>query len=186
MMLAEFVERAFVVLPFIGLLYFRLSISCAGLDDVVADLRMVPASMEDVAARCGFDGQGSFAHAGMLACAEWIYEDLDSHGIVDKLLMSPRCAGYTVRLTGHSKGAGTCAILSLMLKSKYPSLKCSCYCPPGCTVSADLAESCKEYLTSYILDHGKLSTRLCFAICDSSLIPCLLLQILFLACHWIR
>lgn len=47
-----------------------------GLDDVVADLRMVPTSMEDCGKKCDFDGQGSFVHAGMLACSEWIYDDI--------------------------------------------------------------------------------------------------------------
>ena len=73
--------------------------------------------------------------------------------MVDKLLMAPRHTGYTLRLTGHSLGAGVVAILSFMMKSKYPNLRCHCFCPPGCTVSHDMAESCKEYLTSYVLDH---------------------------------
>ena len=47
-----------------------------GLDDVVADLRMVPVSMEECGAKCGFNGKDYFVHAGMLACAEWIYDDL--------------------------------------------------------------------------------------------------------------
>lgn len=47
-----------------------------GFDDVVADLRMVPASMEECGAKFGFDGTDCHAHAGMLENAEWIYEDL--------------------------------------------------------------------------------------------------------------
>lgn len=58
-----------------------------------------------------------------------------------------------MRLTGHSLGAGTAAILSFMMRGKYPDLKCSCFCPPGCSVSENMAEDCKEYLTSYVLDH---------------------------------
>lgn len=76
-----------------------------------------------------------------------------SHGIVDQLLADPLHAGYTLRLTGHSLGAGTAAILSFMIRHKYPSLKCSCFCPPGCTVSENMADECKDYLTSYVLDH---------------------------------
>ena len=58
-----------------------------------------------------------------------------------------------MRLTGHSLGAGTAAILSFMMREKYPTLKCSCFCPPGCSVSENMVESCKDYLTSYVLDH---------------------------------
>lgn len=47
-----------------------------GLDDVVADLRMIPASLAECGEKCGFDGQDYFVHAGMLACVEWIYIDL--------------------------------------------------------------------------------------------------------------
>ena len=47
-----------------------------GFDDVVADLRMVPVSMAECGSRCGFNGGAYHCHAGMLACAEWIYEDL--------------------------------------------------------------------------------------------------------------
>jgi sn1-specific diacylglycerol lipase len=76
------------------------------------------------------------------------------HGVLDKLLLeedSP-LSGYKLILTGHSLGAGCAAVLSLMLKSKYPDLKCLCFSPPGCTLSENMAESCKEYLTSYVLD----------------------------------
>jgi len=73
--------------------------------------------------------------------------------MIDKLLMAPRHARYTLRLTGHSLGAGSAALLSFLMRPKYPNLKCFCFCPPGCTLSADMAESCKDYLTSYVLDH---------------------------------
>ena len=47
------------------------------LDDVVADLTMTPTSMEEWGARCGFDARDCFVHAGILKCAEWIYNDLE-------------------------------------------------------------------------------------------------------------
>jgi sn1-specific diacylglycerol lipase len=84
--------------------------------------------------------------------AHW-FHIVNSHGIVDELLAEPRHEGYTLRLTGHSLGAGTAAILSFFLRHKYAGLKCSCFCPPGCSVSSNMAEECKDYLTSYVLDH---------------------------------
>lgn len=47
------------------------------LDDVVADLTITPASMEEWGARCGFEGHNYFVHAGILTCVEWIYNDLE-------------------------------------------------------------------------------------------------------------
>lgn len=47
-----------------------------GLDDVVADLTIRPDSMEEWGNKCSFDGKDCYAHAGMLACAEWVYNDL--------------------------------------------------------------------------------------------------------------
>jgi len=48
-----------------------------GLDDVVADLTIRPDSMEEWGNKCNFDGKDCYAHAGMLACAEWIFKDLE-------------------------------------------------------------------------------------------------------------
>jgi sn1-specific diacylglycerol lipase len=76
-----------------------------------------------------------------------------SHGIVDDLLRIPEYSDYTIRLTGHSLGAGCAAILSFMLRKKHPNLRCHCFCPPGCTMSENMADRCKDYLTSYIFDH---------------------------------
>jgi hypothetical protein len=76
-----------------------------------------------------------------------------SHGILDKLLKKPQHVGYTLRLTGHSLGAGCAAILSFMLKDKYPTLRCHCFCVPGCTMSENMADRCKSFLTSYVFDH---------------------------------
>lgn len=74
--------------------------------------------------------------------------------MLEKLLSnqdSP-CSDYKLILTGHSLGAGCAAVLSFMLRSKYPDLKCLCFSPPGCTLSKNMADSCKEYLTTYVLD----------------------------------
>lgn len=76
----------------------------------------------------------------------------NSHGLVDKLLSEPRHEGYSLRLAGHSLGAGIAAILSFLLRPKYPNLKCSSFEPPGCSVSENMAQDCKEWVTSYVLD----------------------------------
>lgn len=46
------------------------------LEDVVTDLTIVPESMDSWGQRCNFDGSNHYAHAGMLRCSTWIYEDI--------------------------------------------------------------------------------------------------------------
>lgn len=78
-----------------------------------------------------------------------------SHGLLDKLLLqneSSPVKGYDLRLTGHSLGAGIAACLGFLLKSKFQQLKCSCFSPPGCSISLNMAESSTNFITSYILD----------------------------------
>ena len=74
--------------------------------------------------------------------------------LLDDLLLKKDapCAGYKLRVTGHSLGAGCAAILSLMLRSKFPDLKGLCFSPPGCVLSEQLSEKCKDFMTSYVLD----------------------------------
>lgn len=38
---------------------------------------------------------------------------------------------YNLVLTGHSLGAGAATVLSFLLYSQYPNLKCYAYSPPG-------------------------------------------------------
>lgn len=69
------------------------------------------------------------------------------------LLQKPELSDYRLRLTGHSLGGGCASILSFMMRSKYPTLRCHCFCPPGCTMSENMADQCKDYLTSYVFGH---------------------------------
>lgn len=59
---------------------------------------------------------------------------------------------YRIRIVGHSLGAGCAAALSVLLRPKFPNLRCLAFSPPGCVFSVNLAEECSEWLTSYILD----------------------------------
>uniref|UniRef100_A0A7S4I7Q3 sn-1-specific diacylglycerol lipase n=1 Tax=Odontella aurita TaxID=265563 RepID=A0A7S4I7Q3_9STRA len=123
-------------------------------DDVVTDVTLDPVSLEAWGNRCGFDGKGEYGHGGVVACAGWVYEDLERHGILDRLLLgdSPQCPGYRLRIAGHSLGAGTAAVLAVMLRSSHPTLRCISYEPPGCVFSGGLAESCGEFVTSFVLN----------------------------------
>ena len=76
------------------------------------------------------------------------------HGKLDRLLLGEQAEfkNYRLRITGHSLGAGCAAILSFLLRPKYPNLRCLAFSPPGCVASSNLAEELSEWTTSYILD----------------------------------
>lgn len=131
------------------------------LEDAVADLTLEPKSLVEWGERCGFDGSEGHAHSGIFACAEWVYDDLERHGILKKLLLeeTSKYRDYRLVITGHSLGAGCASILALGLRSQFPDLRCLCFCPPGCTLSENLCEQTKDYLTSYVLG-GDIVPRL--------------------------
>jgi sn1-specific diacylglycerol lipase len=96
--------------------------------------------------------KGEYCHSGMLQCALEMYNDLERHQILDRLLLgdSPKFPGFKVVITGHSLGAGIGSILSLLLAPKFPGLRCLCFSPPGCVMST---RACAQsYITSYVLD----------------------------------
>ena len=39
--------------------------------------------------------------------------------------------GYKLVITGHSLGAGTATVLSILLRPTYPNLMCFAFSPPG-------------------------------------------------------
>lgn len=58
---------------------------------------------------------------------------------------------YNLVLVGHSLGAGTVAILAILLKEEYPDLICFAFAPPGGLLSAPALEYTKDFIISVIL-----------------------------------
>lgn len=56
------------------------------LEDCITDALAEPVSMAEAGQKWGFDGEGKFAHSGMLRSAMWIRQDIESSGIVTELL----------------------------------------------------------------------------------------------------
>ena len=54
-------------------------------------------------------------------------------------------------VTIASFSASIAAILGTMYRPTYPDLKCYIYCPPGCSVSLNLAMQCEEYVISIVV-----------------------------------
>ena len=131
------------------------------LEDAVNDLTLKPTSLEEWGTQYGYDGHGEYAHAGFYASTEWLLQDLEEQGTLQRLLEpgqpghegkgvndSYSCRDYRLVVVGHSLGAGVAALLALNLRQSYPSLQCLCFSPPGCTVSPRLAK--QDFITTYI------------------------------------
>jgi sn1-specific diacylglycerol lipase len=58
---------------------------------------------------------------------------------------------YRLVITGHSLGAGTASILSLLLENQHPGLACFAYSPPGGLLSLPAVELTKKFTTSVVL-----------------------------------
>eukprot|EP00581_Thalassiosira_minuscula_P001136 CAMPEP_0183734882 /NCGR_PEP_ID=MMETSP0737-20130205/45033_1 /TAXON_ID=385413 /ORGANISM="Thalassiosira miniscula, Strain CCMP1093" /LENGTH=804 /DNA_ID=CAMNT_0025968495 /DNA_START=326 /DNA_END=2740 /DNA_ORIENTATION=+ len=135
------------------------------LDDYVINLQVDPENLSELGTEYGFDGNGEYCHAGYLARAKWICEDLKRHNILDRLLNKETGKyreGYILRVTGHSLGAGTAAPLAIMLRSQYPNLRCLCFAPPGGLFSKGLATRSQSFVTTYVLNTDlvpRISTR---------------------------
>lgn len=135
-------ERSFVVLSVRGSL---------SLEDIVTDTLVLPESLEEVGNKYGFDGSGQYCHAGVLACFENVMRDLERHGWLERLL-EDQYPNYSLRIVGHSLGAGVSTLLGYVFRSKYPSLKVFGYSPPGCTMTWEMAAGSQTFATTFILD----------------------------------
>lgn len=128
------------------------------IEDLVTDLQFNSSNMSRVGEVCGFDGSNMLVHRGMLTRCKWIYNDLTKRKILTILLptgdekrINNSCHDYNLIFTGHSLGAGIAAILGTMFRPKYPRLRCYAFCPPGCSVSPNLALQCEEYVTTVVV-----------------------------------
>jgi sn1-specific diacylglycerol lipase len=124
------------------------------LEDCVTDILIDPSSLEEMGHEFGFDGQDQYCHGGVMTCAQIVYRDLERHGLLDKLLLGEMATypDYTLRVVGHSLGAGTSTLLSYMLRRKFQSLRCINYSPPGCSFTWRMATECKDWCTAFVLD----------------------------------
>eukprot|EP00816_Leptocylindrus_hargravesii_P010370 CAMPEP_0196822226 /NCGR_PEP_ID=MMETSP1362-20130617/82634_1 /TAXON_ID=163516 /ORGANISM="Leptocylindrus danicus, Strain CCMP1856" /LENGTH=736 /DNA_ID=CAMNT_0042201723 /DNA_START=96 /DNA_END=2307 /DNA_ORIENTATION=+ len=124
-------------------------------EDCVTDVLVDPVALEDFARRWQCDEQtftGEFAHSGVISCSDWILKDLERHELLDQLLHT--LANYTLRICGHSLGAGCAVLISFVLKQRYGSrlMRCLAYSPPGGLLTRKLATGCCDYVHSFVLD----------------------------------
>lgn len=58
---------------------------------------------------------------------------------------------FGLTLVGHSLGAGTAAILAILLKQEYPDLVCFSFGPPGGLLSMPAQQYSQEFITSVVV-----------------------------------
>lgn len=91
------------------------------------------------------------AHKGMIEAANYIRNQLEQLQLIEKASARAN-SSYSVVLVGHSLGAGTAAILAIMLQhQKYFNLRCYAYSPPGGLLSLQAAEYSRTFITSVVL-----------------------------------
>ncbi|XP_028409100.1 sn1-specific diacylglycerol lipase alpha-like isoform X2 [Dendronephthya gigantea] len=95
-----------------------------------------------------------YAHKGMLRTALSVKNVLETKGILteafDKCPPNER-NNYQLIIVGHSLGAGAAAVLSILLKEKYPNLFCYAYSPPGATLSSDATKYAEDFILSVVI-----------------------------------
>lgn len=73
-------------------------------------------------------------HKGMVQAAIYIKDLMEKENLIEKAHLhnlERNTQTFGLVLVGHSLGAGTAAILAIIMKQKYPDLECYSYSPPG-------------------------------------------------------
>ncbi|KAL7745509.1 hypothetical protein ACLKA6_015503 [Drosophila palustris] len=93
-------------------------------------------------------------HKGMVQAAIYIRNKLQQENLIERALQrnADRLTHtFDLVLVGHSLGAGTAAILAILLKPEHPTLQCFSYSPPGGLLSMPAVEYSKSFITSVVL-----------------------------------
>ncbi|XP_030315909.1 sn1-specific diacylglycerol lipase beta [Calypte anna] len=93
--------------------------------------------------------ENGFVHKGITQAANYIYRKLINEGILNKAFTI--ASEYKLVIVGHSLGAGTAAILAVMLRNSFPTLRCYAFSPPGGLLSKSLADYTKHFIISVIV-----------------------------------
>ena len=113
------------------------------LGDVVTDLTSSVDPME-------LTGFSDFLfHKGILKTVNSILKKLNKEDILEQAFS--KVTGYKLVIVGHSLGAGCACIMSILLRERYPDLKCFCYSPTGALLNEAAAIFTEDFVTSVTL-----------------------------------
>lgn len=95
----------------------------------------------------------------MVSAAAYIRSKLLEKNIIEKAneelkarnLVRHLSYQYPIIIVGHSLGAGTAAILAVLLKEIYTNVICFAFAPPGGLISEDVALYSKDFVISIVL-----------------------------------
>ncbi|XP_050074233.1 diacylglycerol lipase-alpha [Anopheles maculipalpis] len=93
-------------------------------------------------------------HKGMVQAALYIKRKLEEENLIQRALKhnpARGTQGFGLILVGHSLGAGTAAILAILMKQEYDVLHCYSYSPPGGLLSMPAVEYSKSFITSVVV-----------------------------------
>ncbi|XP_025097002.1 sn1-specific diacylglycerol lipase alpha-like isoform X4 [Pomacea canaliculata] len=119
------------------------------LQDVLTDLKAEPETLPLQPPRDDWQG-----HKGMVQAALYIKKKLIDDKILEMAWERDEgrdVAKYDLVCVGHSLGAGTAAILAILLKNEYPTLHCYAFSPPGGLLTLPCVEETKSYITSVVI-----------------------------------
>ena len=127
------------------------------LADMLTDLRGEPEFMKEVFAELNLANLNPTwqGHKGMCKAAAYVYgrlhSDPDDPNLLEHALQQTNYKQIVV--TGHSLGAGTAAILTFLLRAKYPNLRVVCYAysPPGGLLDAEAAKESEKFCMSVVI-----------------------------------
>lgn len=88
-------------------------------------------------------------HKGMLKTVTEVIKKLEYEGILEQAFS--KVNNYNLVVTGHSLGSGCACILSILLREKYPNLRCFCYSPTAALLNEAAAEHTESFVTSVTL-----------------------------------
>jgi len=120
---------------------------------------LVDASCEDEALEIhGIKNIGeNYVHKGIWLTAQAVLKDIEKNGVLKRLQQAEESRDYDLVIVGHSLGAGTASLLSVMLRKDYPEVRCWAFSPPGGLLTLQAAVYCQKWITSVIVGDDMIS-----------------------------